>query len=123
VIDGENAKEHPALDYWNMERGIIKLSGSSIPGNKMVKYIVIENLEIRNARLGKSFIGKTGGSGLYESNAAAIYVEQAENLVIRNCDIHDNGNGIFIGSNMTNPTKNILIQGNYIHDNSYFGDG
>jgi hypothetical protein len=24
---------------------------------------------------------------------------------------------------MTHPTKNILIQGNYIHDNSYFGDG
>ncbi len=124
VIDGENAREHPALDYWNMERGIIKVGGSSIPGDTVVKYIFIENLEVRNAKIGKKSYGKnTLTLWPYESNAAGIYVEQAENLVIRNCDVHDNGNGIFIGSPVNTPSRNVLITGNYIHDNSYFGDG
>jgi hypothetical protein len=80
-------------------------------------------LEIRNAKIGKKWIGKTGGTAPYESNAACIYAEQAENLTIRNNDLHDCGNGIFIGSTPGGISRDILIQGNYIHDNSYFGDG
>ena len=34
----------------------------------------------------------------YSDNAAAIYVEKAEHLVIRNCVLQDSGNGLFIGS-------------------------
>ncbi|HJS59024.1 MAG TPA: hypothetical protein VKA01_13055 [Vicinamibacteria bacterium] len=29
------------------------------------------------------------------SPASSIYVEFSENITVRNCDIHDNGNGFF----------------------------
>ncbi|RLD73081.1 MAG: hypothetical protein DRJ10_18265, partial [Bacteroidetes bacterium] len=56
----------------------------------------------------------------YANNAAAIYVEKAANLTIRNCTLHDSGNGLFIGAN-GGQTENIMIEKNNIYDNGIEG--
>lgn len=35
----------------------------------------------------------------YDNNAAAVYIEKGKFITVRNCIIHDNGNGIFAGIN------------------------
>jgi hypothetical protein len=121
VIDGNGAATPTNLNYWNENRGTIKIGGANIPADTMPKYITIENLEVRGAFTGYSFTRANGQTQAYAQNAAPIYVEKAENLTIRNCIITDGGNGLFIGSSDTDPSRNILVEGNYIYGNGNSG--
>ena len=120
IISGENATTPEGLNFWNDPRGIIKIGGSSIPEDGMPAYITIENLEIRSARPGFNFTDDKGNPDEYVNNAAAIYVEKAQHLIILNCKLHDCGNGIFIGA-FNGETQDILIDGNYIYNNGIEG--
>jgi hypothetical protein len=121
VIDGNGATTPANLNYWNEVRGTIKIGGANVPTDTMPKYITIENLEVRGAYQGYQFTNAAGQLQTYAQNAAPIYVEKAENLTIRNCIITDGGNGLFIGSSDTEPSRNILVEGNYIYGNGNSG--
>lgn len=121
VIDGDGATTRLALDYWNEERGVIKVGGASIPPDTMPRHLVIENLEVRGARPAYSFTSDAGSGSSYAANAAAIYVEKAEHLVIRNCELHDAGNGLFVASSGATVSRDLLIEGNEIHGNGNAG--
>lgn len=116
VIDGRDAVTAPGLNFWNEERGVIKIGGSNTPPDGLPAYIVIEDLEIRSGRPPFSFTNDGGGTSSYSSNAASIYIEKAEHLIIRRCVIHDSGNGIFSGS-FNGQTRDHLIEANHIFDN------
>jgi hypothetical protein len=118
VITGDGAVNATGLNFWNEVRGLIKVGGANIPPDTMPRYIVIENLELRAAHPNYQFTGRFGTVQPYVSNAAALYVEKAQNLTIRNCILTDSGNGLFIGSgDATGVTRDILIEGNYIYGN------
>ena len=117
VIDGNGATTRLALDYWNEERGVIKVGGASIPPDTMPRWIVIEGLEVRGARPPYGFTNDAGAASGYAANAAPIFVEKAEHLVIRNCELHDGGNGLFVASSGATVSREILVEGNYIHGN------
>jgi hypothetical protein len=51
------------------------------------------------------------------NNAAAIYIEKGEHIVIRGCSLHDCGNGLFCGSQ----TTDLVVEKNYIYDNGMEG--
>jgi hypothetical protein len=121
VIDGNGATTPANLNYWNENRGTIKIGGANTPPDTIPKHIVIENLEVRGAFQGYQFTRSNGQMQTYAQNAAPIYVEKAEDLIIRNCIITDGGNGLFIGSSDTNPSRNILVEGNYIYGNGNSG--
>jgi hypothetical protein len=104
VIDGRDAVTAPGLDFWNEERGIIKIGGSNTPPDDLPAYLVIENLEIRSGRPPFTFTNDGGGTSSYVDNAASIYVEKAEHLIVRHCVIHDSGNGIFTGTSSSRAT-------------------
>jgi len=87
----------------------------------MPQWIVIENLEIRGAHNPNTFTAPSGATETYTDPASAIYVEFGENITVRNCDMHDNGNGFFTFSSDTLASRNILVEGNYIHDNGNVG--
>ncbi|MCP4895491.1 MAG: polysaccharide-degrading enzyme, partial [bacterium] len=116
VIDGRNATTRLDLNFWNEVRGVVKIGGANTPPDTLPAHIVIENLEIRSGRPPFSFTNASGSVENYVNNAAAIYVEKAENLIIRNCTLHDAGNGLFIGAH-DGDTQNILIEANWIHSN------
>lgn len=120
VISGDGAVTAPGLNYWNEERGVIKVGGSNTPSDGLPQHIVIENLEVRSAHPSYSFTNDNGQSAAYANNAASIYVEKAANLTIRNCELHDSGNGLFIGA-YEGQTQHMLIEGNHIHSNGIDG--
>jgi hypothetical protein len=116
IIDGNNATTPAGLNFWNEERGVIKIGGANSPPDTMPQYIVIENLEIRSGRPPYTFTGDSGGTVSYINNAASIYVEKVKHLTIRNCILHDSGNGLFIGP-FNGETEDVLVDGNYIYNN------
>lgn len=116
IIDGNGAVTRTELDYWNENRGLIKIGGTSTPSDN-ANWIVVENLDIRNARPGYYFTDKNGSNIEYTNNAASVYIEKGENLTIRNCKIHDSGNGIFC----TYTGKKVTVEYCEIYDNGIEG--
>jgi hypothetical protein len=112
VITGDDATTRLALDYWNENRSVLKIGGSSRP-SEFPEYIIIENLEIKSARPAYSFTNDSGYSGNYSSNAAAIHVEMGSHIIIRNCILHDCANGFFAGSQ----ASDLLLEKNHIYNN------
>jgi hypothetical protein len=121
IVDGDGALTPAPLNYWNEERGILKIGGANVPADTMPRWIIIEGLEIRGARRGRTFTGDDGTRREYAVNAAAIHVEKAENTIIRDCVLSDSGNGLFIGSSAAAPTRDILVEANHIHSNGNEG--
>ncbi|NNE67280.1 MAG: polysaccharide-degrading enzyme [Pyrinomonadaceae bacterium] len=121
IIDGNGAVTPAGLNFWNEERGVIKIGGANIPSDTMPMHIIVENLEIRSAHPNYQFTNDGGNTQSYINNAAGIYVEKGENIVLRNNILHDNGNGLFIGSPNSTPSRDILIEGNYLHGNGVVG--
>lgn len=112
VISGDGATTRKNLDYWNEPRSVIKIGGSSKPSQKP-SYVIIENLDICNARPAYTFTDDNGSSDSYAKNAAAIHLEEGEHITIRNCILHDCGNGFFCGHG----ASDVLIEKCYIYDN------
>jgi len=125
ILDGNGATTRAQLNYYSRVRGVIKIGGSTVPfadgTTVMPQWLVIENLEIRGAREPNTFTGPDGTTETYTSPASSIYLEFGENITVRNCDLHDNGNGFFAFSSNTIATRNVLLEGNYIHDNGNVG--
>lgn len=112
VIDGRRAMTRPELRYWGEQRGIIKIGGARDPADTMPAYIEIENLDIRSARP-TFFYFNSDGLQKYFQNAAAIFIEKGEHITIRNCYLHDCGNGLFVAYE----SKDILIENCSIYHN------
>jgi len=117
VIDGNGATTRPALNFWNEVRGVLKIGGAGIPPDTMPKHIVVENLHIRSGRPPYTFSDDGGSVRTYANNAAALYIEKGENITIRNCILQDCGNGIFVSSSTSQASRDILVEGSYIHSN------
>lgn len=116
VITGEGAATRLALDYWNEDRGVVKIGGSSTPSAEP-SHIRVENLEITGAHPSNSFVDDSGAQGTYRDNAAAVYVEQGAHLTIRNCVLRGSGNGLFV----TASSSDVLVTGNHLYGNGIVG--
>ena len=126
IIDGDDAVVGPNLDYVYSAiptRGLITISpNSDFTWGDKPSYIEISGLQIRNAHVGNSIV--RGNTSLpYLTNAAGIYVERGEHITITDCEIDHNSNGLFVasGDDEATQSREILVQGNYIHDNGNFG--
>jgi hypothetical protein len=116
VIEGSNAVTRTQLNFWNEERGVIKVGGANQPPDTMPRHIVIEALDIKSARPPFRFTGRNGDTA-YADNAAAIYVEKGEAITVRGCILRDCGNGFFCASG----SSNVLVEGCFITDNGIEG--
>ncbi|HEX2768468.1 MAG TPA: right-handed parallel beta-helix repeat-containing protein [Geobacteraceae bacterium] len=114
IIHGEGATTRSQLNYWNEERGILKIGGSNKPPDGTPAYIVVENLHFRRAR--GAFTGRNGASS-YATNAAGVFVEKGTHITVRNCALEDSGNGLFVASAATD----MVIEGNYLYGNGNVG--
>jgi putative Ig domain-containing protein/parallel beta helix pectate lyase-like protein len=121
VVDGNGATTRSSLNYWNETRAVIKIGGANVPADTLPKFITLENLDIRSARPPYTFVAANGSTQSYVNNASSIYVEKGENIAVRNCIIHDSGNGFFVASSDALASRNILVEGNYIYDNGNTG--
>jgi len=116
VVSGRDATTRSTLNFWNEERGVIKIGGSNVPADVVPSYIVVENLDIRSGRPPYTFTGRNGVAS-YRSNAAAIYLEKGSHITIRNCILQDSGNGLFTAS----ASSDVLVERCYLFDNGIEG--
>lgn len=123
VIDGNGAVTPLNLNFPSEQRGVIKIGSANVPADTMPRYIVIENLEIRSAHPNYQFTDDSGNTQTYSEAASSIYVEKGENIIIRNNILHDGANGFFVASTNTTVSRNIIVEGNYIHGNGIVGSG
>jgi len=121
VIDGNGATTRLALDYASEGRGVIKIGSSSIPPDTIPKWIVVEGLHVTGARSGRSFTDDGGATQTYSANASTIYIEKGESITVRDCELTDSGNGFFVASSDALASRNILVEGCFIHDNGNVG--
>lgn len=121
VIDGNGATTPTNLNFWSEQRGVIKIGGASVPADTMPRHIIIEGLEIRGAHPNYQFTNRSGAVQNYTSAASPIYVEKGENIIVRNNIITDGANGFFAASSEDTVSRNILVEGNYIHGNGIVG--
>ena len=113
VITGKNAITRRELDYWNEERSVVKIGGSSKP-NQPPEYISIENLDIKSAHPDYKFTNDSGKIETYsKTTASVIHIENGAHITIKNCILHDGVDGFFAGSG----ASDVLLQGNHIYGN------
>jgi hypothetical protein len=120
VISGDDATTPASLNFWNEERAVIKVGGSNVPDNAVASHVEIANLDVRSAHPDYTFTNDVGVQSTYAGNAAAIFVEAAQHLVIRNCALTDSGNGLFVAAS-DGETRDIRIEGNWIAGNGNVG--
>ncbi len=118
VISGEEAVTRRVLDYWNEDRSVIKVGGSSLPRDDVVPaYVYIQGLDVRSGRPPYGFTDDDGRPQTYRENAAAIHVETGMHITVCGCLLHDAGNGLFVSA----PASDVVISANHIYDNGIEG--
>ena len=134
VLDGANATAKAGSNYGsgagNMQpyEGILiynrdagYFAGASYPKN-----IIIEGLKITGFNRDNTYTDlSTGLVTSYNKAAAPIRVQHGGNITVRGNELSFNGNGLFTMSKNSvesNTTRNLLIEGNYIHDNGVPSD-
>lgn len=126
VIDGQNATSRKVFsgNAAREQRGLITVTvnASELFGYKP-SYIHIEGLDVANANRLYSFKASDGSTRTYFDNAAAIFVERGEHIVIKNCVIRGSGNGLFVASGDSEEvlSRDILVDGNDFEGNGNAG--
>jgi len=112
VITGLNATTRPQLNFWSENRGIIKIGGANTPPDVMPAWIVVENLDLTSAHTPNTFTGRNGVTA-WAGNAAGIYIEKGQHIVVRGCRFRDCGNGFFSAYQ----SSDVLVEGCRYDDN------
>lgn len=112
VVDGRDAVTRKKINFWNENRGVVKIGGANLPSVDVPTWIVLENLDIRSGRTPYQFTGRSGLTP-YSRNAASVYVENGQNVTIRNCILRDSGNGLFV----SHASQSITVEGCWILEN------
>lgn len=127
VIDGANATTRAALQFpydGHQLRGLVIIGHKhDDPYALQPAHIVLEGLEIKNASPENTFVDKSGQTQSYTAVAAGVFVQRADDVTVRGCDVHDNNNGLFIGtSGDVELTQRVLIEGNHVYQNGSLTD-
>ncbi|NUP07496.1 MAG: right-handed parallel beta-helix repeat-containing protein [Polyangiaceae bacterium] len=127
VIDGANATTRPQLDFpfdGHQVRGLVIVGHPhDRPYDEQTAHVVIEALELTGAGPPNTFTDKSGAASAYTEPAAGIFVQRADDVTVRGCDIHDNNNGIFMGTGSgQDATSRVLIEANRIYQNGSLTD-
>lgn len=128
VIDGNGATTRRELDFphdGHQARGLVIVGHPhGRDWNETPRYIAIEGLEIRNGSPPFTFVDRAGKKVPYSNIVAGIFVERVDHLVIRDCIVTGNNNGIFTASGDDEVTlsKHILIERNEIFGNGSVSD-
>ena len=128
ILDGDGAVNDPddkdGYGRWEPMEGLAIVMLYNPDYDVKVHNVVIEGLHIRNARNTLGYRRMDGSSGTYSGGAACIRIQAADNVVIRNNELENCANGIFTmsqGYNEAHLTRNLLIEGNYLHGNGQEG--
>jgi hypothetical protein len=126
IFDGNNARMPGfGLNMWFDGGGMIKIHrpiglshDSYRPG-----YLHISGLEVRHVKPPAQYTDYAGATAAWGSFSAGISGQGFDYVAITDCDLHDNGLGLFVNS--TNgayfQSSRLLVSSNYFHNNSNVG--
>lgn len=118
VISGENALTRSGMYYLNEVRSVVKVGNyTGSDDTDQPANVYIQNLDIRSGRPAYTFTDRNGVVRQYSTNAAAVHIEEGDQIAIIGCDLHDSGNGLF----STHLASKVLIRSNRIYDNGIVG--
>ena len=103
---------------------IVLFKGPRDPWGHKVKFLQIKNLLITGAKGTNSYTSQTGSSARYEKGAAGIYGVTVEDLLVENCEITGNDNGLFVNTKNDNSEEasyRVTVRRNKIHLNGVQG--
>jgi hypothetical protein len=127
VITGQDARSVRALGFPyppTQERGVVvvTLREGQRWGVKP-SHVVLEGLDMRGAHPKYTFTDQTGKRRRFTQNAAALFVERGEHIVVRHCTLTDSGNGFFVASGDSEEvvSRDIMADGNHIYGNGIAG--
>ncbi len=129
VLSGRDATSRTKSKYPyapTQERGLIIVTPrTGYRWGEKPGHIVIQDLELRDAHPGTDaapikFTDADGKERRYNRNAAAVYIERGEHIVVRGCTLTASAYGLFVASGGSEEvlSREILIEGNWI-----YGDG
>lgn len=129
ILDGDGAVNDPddsaAYGSYEPMEGLAMVMLWNRDYDLKVHNIIIDGLHIKNAKNTYSYTRMDGrSSDNYEDGAACIRIQAGDNIVIRNNELENCGNGIFTmsqGYNEAHLTRNLLIEGNYLHGHGQAG--
>jgi hypothetical protein len=132
VIDGLNATTSPSIHYsyaGTQDRGLLIVSpAQGYSWGYKPSYIQVEGLDFQDAYRGNNnhpntFKDNQGLTRSYSYNAAAIFVERGEHIVISDCTVTGSGNGIFVASGDSEQvqSRDIVVEGCSIYGNGNVG--
>jgi len=129
VIDGNHAvtaTNVPWSDRALNTQGVIVVAPSSRqPYGYLPSWIVIQNLEVRNADPSNTVTRSDGITAPFDITAGAIYARFAQHFVVQGCVLDHSANGLFVGSlnnDVNELSADVLAQNCWIHDNGYPGN-
>ncbi len=128
ILDGDGASnsstDADAFGTYAPMEGLAMVMIYNRSYTEKVHNIVIDGLHIRNAKDTFSYTRMDGSTDQYERGSACVRVQAGDNIVIRNSELENCGNGVFTMSQAYNEaslTRNILIEGNYLHGHGQAG--
>ncbi|HRQ35950.1 MAG TPA: hypothetical protein PK361_10150 [Chiayiivirga sp.] len=102
VLDGENATTRATMGYRVVAtepRGLIHVSwGTGDAWGFKPRHLRIQGLHLRHAFHEYAFSASDGSTQTYSANAAGIFVERGEHVVVSDVVLEGNGNGFFVAS-------------------------
>jgi hypothetical protein len=127
TLSGDGAE--PTADairesYWNEHSeglgAIVLFKGPRDPWGHKAKFVQIRNLRITGAKATNSYVSQEGVSERYSRGAAGIYGVTVEDLLVENCEITGNDNGLFVNTkndNAEEASHRVTVRRNSIHLN------
>ena len=132
AISGDGAvpaKDAKAANFWADGQGAGAFIINRGPNDDIDTYIpaniAIRNLSISGVSSSTKFTTYAGAAVNHDMFVAGIFANRVENLLVENCDIFDNGIGVFTNSIGDKPaaySANVVLRANRLENNGYDGN-
>jgi hypothetical protein len=102
---------------------IVIKPGSGDPWGHKPGHIHIKNLKISGGSPLNTYTNTAGETVNYSNGAAAIWAVLVENFIVENCEITENGNGLFVLSKGSEEetSRNVVFRNNTFWENGNIG--
>ncbi len=130
VVSGEDAvtaqdaraRRHFSKQYSENLGVFLLYKTGSDPYGWRPRHIQFRNLVITGGHPGKSYTAQDGSAGQYGRGAAGIYAVTVDHLLVENCEITGNANGVFVNSKSREESSDtVIVRNSRIHDNGVEG--
>src|SRR5207253_1564330 len=97
--------------HWgpSQTRGLVQIGITTDQAYTTIpSYIQVIGLDLRNAVSPNTLTDSNGQAQTYTDNAASLFIERGQHIVVRGCTITGSGNGLFVSSSDDIVSRDVL---------------